>query len=76
MNGVAGLAFGPVDGVADLAVIVRFSPAGTIDARNGSVYAADRVAPYTAEPYGRAPCRGAVIISLAQGRMTWEGPLP
>jgi hypothetical protein len=48
MNGVTGLAEGPVNSVNDLAVIVRFNSAGRIDARNGSSYAADRAIPYTA----------------------------
>jgi hypothetical protein len=48
MNGLTGLALGPVNSADDLAVIVRFNPAGRIDARNGNNYAADRAIPYTA----------------------------
>jgi hypothetical protein len=48
MNGVTGLAFGPVNGVDDLAVIVRFNPYGKIDVRNDNAYKADYTLPYTA----------------------------
>jgi hypothetical protein len=37
---VVGLGHGPVDGFTDLATIVRFSPTGVVDARNGGAYQA------------------------------------
>jgi hypothetical protein len=48
MNGITGLAPGPVRYPENLAVIVRFNPAGFIDARNGGTYTADNPIPYTA----------------------------
>jgi hypothetical protein len=47
MDGVTGLALGPADAPEDLGVIVRFNPAGFLDARNGSAYRADQAVPYT-----------------------------
>jgi uncharacterized delta-60 repeat protein len=47
MDGVTGLALGPADAYTDLGAIVRFNPAGVLDARNGSVYQAARAIPYT-----------------------------
>ncbi len=47
MDGVMGLALGPVDAPQDLGVIVRFNTAGFLDARNGSAYQADESVPYT-----------------------------
>jgi len=47
MDGVTGLALGPADAYTDLGAIVRFNPAGFLDARNGSVYQAARAIPYT-----------------------------
>jgi uncharacterized delta-60 repeat protein len=47
MDGVTGLALGPVDAPEDLGVLVRFNPAGFLDARNGSAYQADQSVPYT-----------------------------
>jgi hypothetical protein len=40
MDGVIGLSAGPASAYADLAAIVRFSPQGYIDARNGANYQA------------------------------------
>jgi hypothetical protein len=37
---VIGVSNGPADAFADLAAILRFNPAGQVDARNGSAYAA------------------------------------
>ena len=48
IDAVTGLSQGAAAGYADLAVLVRFSDVGTIDARNGSVYAAASAIPYTA----------------------------
>jgi parallel beta-helix repeat protein len=48
VDGVTGLAPAAAADYPDLAAIVRFSPSGTIDARNGSVYAALKPIPYTA----------------------------
>jgi chitodextrinase len=48
MNGTTGLSFGNASTWDDLAVIVGFSEAGVINVRNGGVYAADAVVPYTA----------------------------
>jgi hypothetical protein len=42
-----GLAQGPVDHYTDMAAILRFNPAGMVDARNGGAYAADSAYPYT-----------------------------
>jgi uncharacterized delta-60 repeat protein len=46
IDGVTGLALGPADAPEDLGVIVRFNPAGFLDARNGSAYQAARSIPY------------------------------
>lgn len=43
---VTGIAQGPASDYDDLAVIVRFNPAGQIDVRNGDVYMADTVINY------------------------------
>ena len=43
-----GLSNGPASTYTHLAAIVRFNPAGTIDVRNGGVYAADSFVAYTA----------------------------
>ena len=43
-----GLSNGPASTYTHLAAIVRFNPTGTIDVRNGGVYAADNVVAYTA----------------------------
>src|SRR5437773_736564 len=48
MNGVVGLSNGPAADWTNLAAIVRFDSAGTIDARYGGVYAATATIPYTA----------------------------
>jgi hypothetical protein len=49
MNGVTGLAFGPVsNNPNELGVIVRFNPSGYIDTYNGTAYTADLAVPYTA----------------------------
>src|SRR5437773_145240 len=48
MNGVVGLSNGPAADWTNLAAIVRFDSAGTIDARNRGVYAATATIPYTA----------------------------
>src|SRR5439155_1570248 len=45
MNGVVGLSNGPAADWTNLAAIVRFDSAGTIDARNGGVYAATATIP-------------------------------
>lgn len=45
-DGIIGLANGAASSYADLAVIVRFNPAGTIDARNGGGYQSANVIPY------------------------------
>jgi hypothetical protein len=46
IDAVIGLANGRADAFTDLGPIVRFNPAGMIDVRNGSVYAADVAFPY------------------------------
>ncbi len=48
MDGVIGLALGQPADYAGLAAIVRFSSAGTIDARNGGTYSAASTVPYVA----------------------------
>ena len=48
MNGTTGLSFGNAATYDDLAVIVGFSEAGQLNARNGAVYTADTVVPYSA----------------------------
>ena len=49
MNGVTGLAFGPVSGNPnETGVIVRFYSSGYIDAFNGTAYTAATKVPYTA----------------------------
>jgi hypothetical protein len=47
-NSVIGLSSGPQTAYTGFAELVRFNPSGTIDVRNGSVYAADAVMPYSA----------------------------
>jgi uncharacterized protein YjdB len=48
LDGVVGLAPAPAAAYADLAAIIRFSTAGTIDARDGSTYRARQVVSYAA----------------------------
>jgi hypothetical protein len=48
MNGVTGLSLNAAAAYTDLAVIMRFNSYGTIDARNGSGYAALTTVPYVA----------------------------
>ena len=48
MNGTTGLSFGNAASYDDLAVIVGFSEAGQLNARNGDIYTADTVVPYSA----------------------------
>ena len=48
MNGTTGLSFGNATTWNDLAVIVGFSEAGQLNVRNGGVYTADAVVPYSA----------------------------
>lgn len=48
LDAVIGLSRAPATRFTDLAAIVRFNPAGYIDARDGSSYRADAVYPYTA----------------------------
>lgn len=48
INGVTGLSGSAAQGYTDLAAIVRLSPAGVIDARNGDNYEAINVLPYSA----------------------------
>jgi hypothetical protein len=48
IDAVVGLSDGPATQFRQLAAIVRFNPAGMIDARAGSVYRADASIPYTA----------------------------
>ena len=48
MNGTTGLSFGNAATWDDLAVIIGFSEAGQLNARNGGVYSADAVVPYSA----------------------------
>jgi hypothetical protein len=43
IDGVTGLSLGAADAYTDLAAIVRFNLAGTVDARNGGVYQTDLV---------------------------------
>lgn len=51
-NSLIGLSSGKTVNVADLAAIVRFAPDGFVDARNGGVYQANTVLPYTpGNPY-------------------------
>jgi hypothetical protein len=47
MDGVTGLSSGPALYYGDLAAIVRFSPTGFLDARDGGTYRADTVVPYS-----------------------------
>jgi hypothetical protein len=47
-DALVGVALGPADAYADLAAIVRFNPAGFIDARSGSSYGAVNAIPYSA----------------------------
>lgn len=46
IDGVMGFTSGPATGFDSLAIAVRFSPAGTIDVRNGDAYQADIATPY------------------------------
>jgi hypothetical protein len=48
MNGLMGIASESATRLEHLGAIVRFNPAGKIDARKGGVYAADRPFSYTA----------------------------
>jgi hypothetical protein len=48
IDAVVGLGNGAASGFTQLAAIVRFNTAGTIDARSGSTYRADVVRPYEA----------------------------
>ena len=48
VDGVVGLSTGAAAAWTDLAAMVRFNAAGTIDARNGGAYAAAVAIPYTA----------------------------
>jgi|GEM_PF-3116107 len=48
MNGTTGLSLGNAATWDDLAVIIGFSEAGQLNARNGGVYSADTVVPYSA----------------------------
>src|ERR1700693_5864988 len=48
VDAVTGLSSGPTSEYTSLAAIVRFNSQGTIDARNGSTYAAISVIPYVA----------------------------
>ncbi|MGH9646066.1 MAG: DUF1573 domain-containing protein, partial [Bryobacteraceae bacterium] len=48
IDGVVGLSSGPASAYTSLAAIVRFNPAGTIDARNGAAYTAATPIAYTA----------------------------
>src|SRR5439155_484148 len=48
LDAVTGVSSGAAAAYADLAAIVRFNPAGTIDARNGAAYAATTAIPYVA----------------------------
>lgn len=48
VDAVTGLSSGPASEYTDLGAIVRFNSRGTIDARNGSTYAAISVIPYVA----------------------------
>ena len=48
VDAVTGLSSGPASEYTDLAAIIRFNSKGTIDARNGSTYAAISVIPYVA----------------------------
>lgn len=48
LDGVIGLANGPSTQYTRLASIVRFNTAGVLDARNGTLYAAQTLIPYTA----------------------------
>ncbi len=48
IDGVVGLSSGPAGAFTSLAAIVRFNPAGTIDARNGAAYTAATAVTYTA----------------------------
>jgi beta-galactosidase len=48
VDGVTGLSSGPAGDFSNLAAIIRFNSHGTIDARDGSTYAAASVIPYSA----------------------------
>lgn len=61
LDGVIGLSQGAADGFGDLAAAFRFTPAGTLDARDAGSYRADNALAYTpGEPY-----RVRVIADLA-----------
>jgi len=47
IDGLTNLSYGQAAAYADTAVTVRFNVSGLIDARDGSVYGADNVIPYT-----------------------------
>jgi hypothetical protein len=47
-DGVIGLSSGPAGAFTSLAAIVRFNPAGTIDARNGAAYTSATAVAYAA----------------------------
>src|SRR6266571_3427451 len=64
VNGVVGLANGPASDWTNLAAIVRFNTTGTIDARNGGVYAAKTAIPYTA---GTSYHVQAEVVGRARG---------
>jgi hypothetical protein len=46
INAVVGLSSGEAADLSDLGPIVRFSPAGTLDVRNGSAFASDTAFAY------------------------------
>jgi len=46
IDAIVGLSDGPATGFSDLGPIVRFSPAGTLDVRDGSAYRADVAVAY------------------------------
>jgi hypothetical protein len=48
VDAAIGLASGPATGWSGLAAIVRFNPAGRIDARNGGQYVSESQIPYAA----------------------------
>lgn len=51
LDAVIGLSAGPAAGFTDLAAILRLSPAGVLDVRDGDGYRADVSRPYHASPF-------------------------
>jgi hypothetical protein len=63
VDAVIGLSAGEPAAFSDLAIAVRFSPAGTIDVRNGSTYAAD-----LSSTYGTSSVAVHLVADITQHR--------